>query len=111
MASNTFVDGKGVLLNIYRGGNDESTLGPNLTFIYNKITTYNSNGENPLVDLTGVQKTKLTGNTFTNCATGATLIQYRDVVRARHFIAKNILLNSGSINKNEFVKDYGNVVK
>jgi poly(beta-D-mannuronate) lyase len=111
IAYNTFKNGKGVLLNIYRGGNDESTLGPNLAFVNNKISDYNSNGESPLVDLTGVQKTKISANTFTNCASGSTLIQYKDVVRARHFIAKNVLVNSGSINKNQFVTDLGNMTR
>jgi poly(beta-D-mannuronate) lyase len=105
---NEFKNGSGVLLAIYRGGNDESTLGPNLSFTNNLVSNYNTTGSEALVQLTGVQKTRLTGNEFRNCNTSKTLIEYKDTVRADHFLSGNILLDAGRIQKNEFVKQEDN---
>jgi poly(beta-D-mannuronate) lyase len=105
---NEFKNGSGVLLAIYRGGNDESTLGPNLSFTNNLVINYNTTGMEPLVQLTGVQKTRVASNEFQNCNTSKTLIQYKDIVRADHVLSANELVNSGTITKNEFVKQEGN---
>ncbi|HEX7846420.1 MAG TPA: polysaccharide lyase 6 family protein [Chitinophagaceae bacterium] len=99
---NNFTAQKGQLLNIYRGGNDESTLGPNLSFSHNKVKDCNS-GKDPLIQLTGVQVTNLFSNNFINSNPGSILINYRDTVRANHSLDKNTLSQSGSIEKNQFV--------
>ena len=39
---NNFNSQNGTLLNVYRGGSDESTLGPNLTFSHNKLSNCNA---------------------------------------------------------------------
>jgi poly(beta-D-mannuronate) lyase len=103
ITQNTFNKQQGSLLNIYRGGNDESTLGPNLTFSNNDIRYCNAPDSQPLIRLTGVQVTRFISNKFSDCNQTATLILYKDVVRAKHFLEKNIRVNSGVIETNQFV--------
>src|SRR4030095_8702173 len=52
---NKFNNQAGVLLNVYRGGNDESTLGPDLTFSHNSLNSCSSGNDRPLISFTGVQ--------------------------------------------------------
>jgi poly(beta-D-mannuronate) lyase len=103
--NNSFQGGLGVLLNVYRGGNDESTLGPDLHFKNNKITDYNTPDGQALLQLTGVQKTSLTNNVFTRCNPSKPLVSYKDIVRARHFFKYNTLVESGQLQKNQFVTE------
>jgi len=91
----------GRVLSVYRGGNDESTMGPKLLFTRNNII--GSNANNPLISLTGVQQTRLQSNNFSNCNPGTSLILYKDIVRAHHFLEDNRLTGSGKIDTNEFV--------
>ena len=100
---NIFTKQQGSLLNIYRGGNDESTLGPNLTFSHNDIRDSNAAGSEPLIRLTGVQATRFFSNKFSDCNPSGTLILYKDLVRAKHFLEKNIRVNSGTVETNQFV--------
>ena len=108
---NYFNSQNGTLLNVYRGGNDESTLGPNLSFSHNKINNCNNKATDPLIMLTGVQVSNIFSNNFSGCATSATLIAYKDMVRARHSVQKNILSNSGKIETNQFVAEKNNIRK
>lgn len=105
ITDNQFLGGNGVLLNIYRGGNDESTLGPNLIVENNSIKNYNTTDNQALIQLTGVQRTRIVNNTIANSNTGKTLILYKDTVRAKHYLGKNRVSNSGSIEKNSFVNE------
>jgi len=102
-AGNQFTDGNGMLLDLYRGGKDESTLGPQLLFTNNRVTNYNTTNQRPLVQLTGVQVTAITGNQFSNCNAGKPLIVYKDIVRAMHYLARNNFTGCGTIEKNNFV--------
>ena len=102
MDNNTFSKASGVLMDIYRGGNDESTLGPQLYVRNNQFKECNSSDE-ALIQLTGVQRTRFTGNTFNNCNTGKTLFIYKDIVRADHLQEKNTFISSGSIQGNAFL--------
>ena len=106
---NSFSSQTGTLLNIYRGGSDESTLGPNLTFSHNKLI--NCNADTPLISLTGVQVTNIFTNNFSNCNPSSTFILYKDLVRAKHNFEKNTLTNSGRIEKNGFVNEKSNTTK
>ncbi len=103
ISHNSFTAQKGSLLTIYRGGNDESTLGPALTFSHNKVK--DCQHSDALISLTGVQSTKLASNHFSNCNPSGSLIAYRDIVRARHTLERNTLLKSGIIEKNQFVTE------
>lgn len=104
LTGNTFANGQGMLLDLYRGGSDESTLGPQLFFANNHITNYNSTNDGPLLQLTGVQKTAVMGNQFSHCNAGKPLLVYKDIVRAMHYLSHNNLVDCGSIEKNNFVK-------
>ncbi len=96
-----FTKNDGIILNLYRGGNDESTMGPKLTFNNNIIT--NCNSVNALVMLFGVQESYFTNNHFTNCNAGNTTISYVDKVRGLHIQKNNQFTNCGVISENKFV--------
>jgi hypothetical protein len=113
----------GDLLALYRGGSDESTLGPKLTFIDNKVTNCNTmDSTNALIQLTGIQKSKLASNLFTNCNSSESgnaakpstqkvngkLILYTDLVRANHIFHNNAIVSSGTVHLNKFVNEKGN---
>ena len=99
----------GMLLNIYRGGSDESTLGPDLIFSHNKLK--NCSSIDPLIKLIGVQITNIFSNIFFSCNPTSTLISYTDMVRARHNFEKNTMTGSGKIEKNIFVAERDNTIK
>lgn len=103
ISNNSITNLQGLLLAIYRGGNDESTMGPDLMFTDNRIAECNSGTNEILFSLYGVQKSLFKNNRFFNCNNGKTLIQYEDVVRAFHLLKNNLLIGSGSIRKNDFV--------
>jgi poly(beta-D-mannuronate) lyase len=108
---NSFTDENGTLLNIYRGGNDESTLGPALVFSHNKIINCNTPDFIPLITLTGVQQSALFSNEFTGSNKTGILLRYHDTVRAAHLLERNIMNNSGRIEENSFVKQTANSIK
>lgn len=111
LSGNSFTRNKGSLLNIYRGGNDESTLGPQLSVTGNRFIDCTNNGDAPFIQLTGVQKTRFINNTFKECYANGTLFVYKDIVRADHLLEKNIIESSGSIQSNDFVKTKQNLIK
>ncbi len=98
-----FADNKGSILNLYRGGKDESTMGPNLKFTDNKLK--NCTNDSSLINLFGVQVSSITNNKFINCNPNKTLISYGDNVRARHLLENNTFTNSGSIKTDKYVVD------
>jgi poly(beta-D-mannuronate) lyase len=109
--NNQFEHTKGALLNIYRGGNDESTMGPQLSVTGNRFLKCSINGDAPFIQLTGVQKTRFINNTFKDCYANGTLFVYKDTVRADHLLEKNIIESSGAIQSNGFVKTRDNLIK
>lgn len=103
ISHNNFDQQQGILLNVYRGGNDESTMGPQLSFSHNRITDCSTADNSSLMQLTGVQQTTIFSNNFSHSNAKAALITYKDIVRARHLLEKNNLEDSGSIEENGFV--------
>lgn len=103
LQSNSFTKENGVLLDVYRGGNDESTMGPRVLVSGNKFMQVTAPADQPFIQLTGAQKTLLMTNTFDNCFTGKKLLIYKDTVRADHQLTANAFRNSGEIVKNNFV--------
>ncbi|HEY6505076.1 MAG TPA: polysaccharide lyase 6 family protein [Chitinophagaceae bacterium] len=101
----------GTFLNIYRGGSDESTLGPHLVFSHNKIKNCNSAENSPLISLTGVQVTEIFSNNFSGCNAGSTLILYKDLVRAKHSFERNTLSGSGKPGTNKYVTEKDNMIR
>ncbi|MBC7873469.1 MAG: hypothetical protein H7Y01_05715 [Ferruginibacter sp.] len=108
---NNFTSQAGALLNIYRGGNDESTMGPLLFFSHNKITNCTTATNDALISLTGIQVTTIFTNNFSGSNRAGILVRYKDTVRARHRFDKNILINSGTLEKNKFVTETGNTIQ
>jgi poly(beta-D-mannuronate) lyase len=105
ISNNKFTNQKGVLLDVYRGGNDESTLGPKLVFTNNILSGCNTNSDKGLIQLMGVQQSLIAANRFTNCDSLGLLIAYSDVVRADHTLKNNQMAASGKIQKNKFVTE------
>jgi poly(beta-D-mannuronate) lyase len=77
---NRFVGLTEPLLILYRGGNDESTLGPRLQFQQNHISI--TRMEHPLLQLTGVQISVIKNNTVSG--TTKKWIDYIDITKAKH---------------------------
>ena len=111
MVKNTFINNKGVLLDIYRGGNDESTLGPDLLLEENNFENCSTENDTPLLSFTGVQSSNLFFNSFMDCNPGKTLILYKDTVRARHTLSRNVVTASGMIRTNQFVIEDKNSIQ
>jgi poly(beta-D-mannuronate) lyase len=109
--NNAFTRSNGSLLNIYRGGNDESTLGPQLWVTANRFLNCSTTGNAPFIQLTGVQKTRFINNSFKDCYSGRNLFVYKDIVRADHLLEKNIFESSGAIQSNDYVTAKENLVK
>lgn len=105
VTNNRFRDSKGALLDLYRGGNDESTMGPNLIFKNNKISNCQTEGEMPLIQLTGTQKSNISQNLFEQSNASGILILYKDTVRADHVLTGNQMEHSGTVKKNAFVRE------
>ena len=98
-------------MDIYRGGNDESTLGPDLVAIDNSFDNCNTEDNAPLIKLTGVQQSNFSFNAFMECNPQKTLILYKDVVRARHIENRNLFTRSGNIERNNFVIEENNIIQ
>lgn len=101
-AGNTIRQLQGRILAVYRGGNDESTMGPLLEFTTNKLTGCNSQPGEPLIHLYGVQQSLMEKNQFTDCNYNEVLLKIEDIVKARHFLKNNKAGQSGVILKNEY---------
>ena len=102
----SFNNHKGSILNLYRGGKDESTMGPNLLFSNNKLETCTNDKE--LISLFGVQVSTITNNKFINCNNNSSkyLVSYKDNVRAAHLLKNNTFQNnSGTIKPDKYVVD------
>lgn len=108
---NTFSKEQGSLLDIYRGGNDESTLGPNLVATGNSWRDCSNSDEKPFIALTGVQRSLFSGNVFMDCFTNTSLFVYNDKVRAYHILEKNVIRGSGKVQTNNFVTQKDNNIQ
>lgn len=103
ISRNTIKQQNGVLVDVYRGGNDESTLGPLLLFTNNTIAHCNT-ANTALLNLYGVQKSLIEKNNFAESNNNSTLIKYEDLVRAVHLLRGNSMKASGNIITNKFVQ-------
>jgi poly(beta-D-mannuronate) lyase len=97
----SFSQVSGQLLHVYRGGNDESTMGPQLMFAGNRIT--NCSAPAPLLQLHGVQRSELRGNTFLNANPGAAVLSYTDITKAYHLHGGNSFGGCGRVEENRWV--------
>ena len=101
VANNSFTNHTGQLATIYRGGNDESTMGPIFTFSNNKMLNCTANGA--LIELFGVQQSNVNNNVFTSSNIAGKTVAYTDNTKAFHYQKNNITVNSGTIQENKFV--------
>lgn len=101
--SNTITNHSGQILTMLRGGNDESTMGPKLSFTSNKISNSNS-GNLPLIHLYGTQLSTISGNNFSNSNAGGSVILLEDAVRAKHLVSLNRSIKSGEIIANKYTE-------
>jgi poly(beta-D-mannuronate) lyase len=101
----------GQLITLVRSGKDESTLGPLFELQNNRIKNCISHNQFPFIKLNGVQQSKITNNNFLQAAYNQSLIEYIDVVRARHIFTNNTITNCGNIFKNNFVVEQKNKIK
>jgi len=101
LTNNSFTNHTGQLATIYRGGNDESTMGPIFTFSNNKMLNCTANGA--LIELFGVQQSNVNNNVFTSSNTAGKTVAYTDITKAFHYQKNNSSVNSGAIQENKFV--------
>jgi len=110
ISRNYIIKQNGTLINIYRGGNDESTMGPFLIFSNNKLNDCRGEESKPFITLYGVQRSILERNNFMNCNEGNELIHFGDAVRAAHLLRQNTFKRSGHINADRFVRSENNTI-
>jgi poly(beta-D-mannuronate) lyase len=101
VTNNSFTNHSGQLATIYRGGNDESTMGPIFTFSNNKMLNCTANGA--LIELFGVQQSNVNNNVFTSSNIAGKTVAYTDNTKAFHYQKNNSTVNSGTIQENKFV--------
>ena len=101
VTNNSFVNHVGQLAVIYRGGNDESTMGPIFSFSANKMVNCSAN--EPLIWLFGVQQSNIYNNQFSSANKGSKIIAYTDNTKAFHYQKNNSATESGTIQENKFV--------
>ena len=101
VTNNSFMNHVGPLALIYRGGNDESTMGPIFSFSANKIVNCSAN--EALLGLFGVQQSTIENNMFTASNKSGNIIAYTDNTKAFHYQKNNSVIQSGAIQENKFV--------
>lgn len=99
---------QGRILSVYRGGNDESTMGPSLKFTDNILNNCNSQPAAPLIHLYGVQQSLVAKNKFIHCNSNDILLTIEDIVKARHTLQENTIRLSGRVLKNEYTIELAN---
>jgi hypothetical protein len=92
-----------------RGGNDESTMGPSVKFFSNIVENCNTQNSEPLIHLYGTQSSVFSGNKFIKSNSTGTVLQFEDVVRAKHLLRLNSFTNSGRVLANKFVDARRNI--
>jgi poly(beta-D-mannuronate) lyase len=102
ISNNSFNNHSGQILTMLRGGNDESTMGPNLLFTFNTLINCNTANREAIIYNYGTQATLFENNQFTNCNLDKTLLLFEDAVRAKHLLRNNILSSSGKIITNKY---------
>lgn len=109
ITNNIIRNHSGQVLAMLRGGNDESTMGPSVLFSSNLIAGCNTQNNEPLIQLYGTQLSVFSGNRFIKSNATGTVLQFEDMVRAKHLVRMNSFTNSGKVLANKFVESQGNV--
>jgi len=64
-----------------------------------------------MLHLVGTQQSILSNNKFVNTNVSGTTIQYIDFTRANHILQKNSFEGSGTVARNKYVVEEGNLFK
>jgi poly(beta-D-mannuronate) lyase len=110
ISNSSFNNHTGQMLAMLRGGNDESTMGPDLRFANNKITNCNTTNGEPFIHIYGTQTSLIKNNQFTKCNEGQTMILIEDAVKAKHQLINNVISGSGKIVSNKYATEMNNVI-
>lgn len=87
----------GSAINVYRGGNDESTLGPFVSIDYCSFNEVENREQGAVLKLIGVQQAKITNSSFSNSGQGGRSIQFQEY-RTDHILVDYCnFYNSGKI--------------
>jgi poly(beta-D-mannuronate) lyase len=92
-------------VNVYRGGSDESTAGPSLIFIGNKINSVDNRERGAALRLTGVQNVLIENSEFLNSGRGGSSIRFDEASFDIIKVKNNTFNNSGKI-----FSFYGNII-
>ena len=87
----------GSALNIYRGGNDESTSGPLLTVNHCTIENVDNKEQGSAMRLIGVQSATVTNCSFANSGKGGASIRFNEMSWDKLSVSYINLYNSGCI--------------
>lgn len=94
----------GSAINIYRGGNDESTLGPFVTINYCSFNEVENREQGAAIKLIGVQQAKVTNSGFSKCGQGGRSIQFQE------YRTDNILVDYCNFYKSGKIESFYNKV-
>lgn len=86
----------GSALDLYRGGTDESTLGPFLTVDHCTFDNVGT-GASPALKLTGVQWSDIRNSLFYNSAKGGQAIAYKAPDKAKNLLSNTNFYQSGQV--------------
>jgi poly(beta-D-mannuronate) lyase len=109
--NNTINNYNGQIITTLRSGSDESTMGPLFFFTNNKLNNCFTENNEALICNNGVQYSQMENNEFINCNSNKILIQFEDIVSAKHVFTKNVLENSGKIKSNKFTEISNNIIR
>lgn len=103
-----FTNNKGQILSIIRSGKDESTMGPWLILTGNKLSNCQTLTDEPLFFISGINRSFTDKNNFKECNKNKKLFFFEDTVKASHLFTNNMLVDSGEVLIDKYVKSENN---
>ncbi len=92
-----FRDVMGIALNLYRGGNDESTFGPILSVDHCVFENVNNREQGSVLRLIGVQIADIRNSTFSNSGRGGRSVKFEEFRWDKIQVSHCNLYNSGRV--------------
>ena len=87
----------GSAINLYRGGNDESTSGPSLNVENSVFNNVDNKEQGSVLRLIGVQKAQINKCTFINSGQGGAIIRFNEMRWDKLSLSNIDVSNSGRI--------------
>jgi poly(beta-D-mannuronate) lyase len=84
-------------INIYRGGNDESTTGPFVTIDHCTFNDVDNREQGCVVKLLGVQYAKVTNNIFSHCGQGGRSVWFEELPWDDITVDHNVFYKAGRV--------------